>query len=112
MQAHCEPRAVISRYVLVMKHFHFLPLLSVVALGAWAQPGVGRNAGAEPTSPQHRRAELRLILKEPRLREPLNRDPDQRFENVAYDRHLSAEERADLRQKLRQQRLDGKPPGP
>lgn len=93
-----------------MKHFHFFPVLSVVALGAWAQPGVGRNAGAEQTSPEHRRAELRLILKEPRIREALDREQDQRFENVAYDRHLSAEERADLRQKLRQQRMDIKPP--
>lgn len=52
------------------------------------------------------------MLKEPRAREAPDKEPDQRFENVGYDRHLSAQERSDLRQQLRQLQLEGKPERP
>lgn len=57
------------------------------------------------TAAEHRRAELRLVLKEPRGREV--QDKEQLFENVAYERRLSAQERADLREQLRRLRLVG-----
>jgi hypothetical protein len=106
MQAQCELRNPIWRYVPTMKHFHLFPILSVVAFGAWGQPPVSRNTGPGQTAPEQRRAELRSVLMEPRVREL--QEKDQIFENVGYDRHLSVQERADLRQQLRQQQVEVK----
>ena len=95
-----------------MKNFQLFSLLYVVTVGAWAQPVAPRYAAPDQTPLEQRRAELRLMLKEPRAREAQDKEPDQRFENVAYDRHLSPQDRADLRQQLRQYRLEGKPEYP
>lgn len=94
-----------------MKNFQLLPLFfGIATFGAGAQPGAGRNSVPNSGAPEHRRAELRLVLKEPRGRE--TPDKEQIFENVAYDRHLTPQERADLRRQLRQLRQDAKPVSP
>ena len=93
-----------------MKQYQLFLFFSVVALGAWAQPAVSRDTTRDQTAPEYRRAELRSVLKEPRAREA--QEKVQIFENVAYNRHLSEQERADLRQQLRRPGLDGKPVRP
>lgn len=76
----------------------------------WAQPSVGRDTPRDLAALEQRRAELRLILKEPRSHELP--ETGHLFENVGYDRHLTAQEKASLRQQLRQQRLDSIQPRP
>lgn len=88
-----------------MKHFRFFLLISLFAVGSWAQPAVRYD-----TAPEQRRAELRSALKAPGGREA--RASDQTPTNVPANRHLSAQERADLRQQLRQQRRDASPDRP
>ncbi|MEO8120028.1 MAG: hypothetical protein ABI606_11995 [Rhodoferax sp.] len=85
-----------------MKHFRFFLLLSLCAVGVWAQTAVGRAVRPEPAALEQRRAELRAALKA--LQEREEQGKDQMFENASAVRHLSAQERADLRQQLRQQR--------
>jgi len=85
-----------------MKHFRFFLLVSLCAGGAWAQTTVSRTTRMEPTALEQRRAELRAALKA--LQEREEQGKDQMFENVSAVRHLSTQERADLRQQLRQQR--------
>lgn len=70
----------------------------------WAQPSVSRDTPRDQAALEQRRAELRVILKESRSQELP--ETSHLFENVAYDRHLTEQERANLRQQLRQQRLD------
>ena len=89
-----------------MKHFRFFLLTSVVAGGAWAQPAVNRETAAAQTAPEQRRAELRSALKATRGGEA--QDKEQTLEKAYLNRHLSAQERVDLRQQLRQQRRDAK----
>lgn len=90
-----------------MKHFRFFLLLSLCAVGAWAQTTVSRAARPEQTALEQRRAELRAALKA--LQEREDQGKDQMFENVSAIRHLSMQERADLRQQLRQQRQIANP---
>lgn len=90
-----------------MKHFRIFLLFSLCAAGAWAQTSVNRGVRPEQTTLDQRRAELRAALKALREREELGRD--QLFENVSANRHLSTQERADLREQLRQQRRDVSP---
>lgn len=90
-----------------MKHFRFFLLLSLCAVGAWAQSAVGRAARPELAAVEQRRAELRAALKA--LQEREDQGKDQMFENVSAVRHLSMQERADLRQQLRQQRQIANP---
>jgi hypothetical protein len=87
-----------------MKHLLFLLLVSVVAVGSWAQTSITRDNAAKEAALEQRRADLRQALKALRAQEGLGKD--QMFENVSADRHLSTQERADLRQQLRQQRRD------
>ena len=95
-----------------MKQIQLFLLFSFVTAGAWAQPVPSRDTSRVKNGPEHRRAELRSVLKEPRGWEAPEKDPDQRFENVVYDRHLSEQERVDLRQQLRRQRPEMKPDRP
>jgi hypothetical protein len=85
-----------------MRHIRFFLLLSVLAPAAWAQPWVSRNGGERQSAPEQRRAELRLVLQAPR-KEP---EPEA---TAPGNRRLSEQERADLRQQLRQQRRTGQP---
>lgn len=89
-----------------MKHFRFFLLISLFALGSWAQSAVSRDAAPEPTAPEQRRAELRSALKAPRGRAEAGKD--QTPTNDPAKRHLTVQERADLRQQLRQQRREGR----
>ena len=90
-----------------MKQLLFFLLISFSALGSWAQAAVSRDMSPEQMAPEQRRAELRSALKTPRGREA--RATDQTPENVPANRHLTEQERADLRQQLRQQRRDANP---
>jgi Na+-transporting methylmalonyl-CoA/oxaloacetate decarboxylase gamma subunit len=97
-----------------MKHFLFFLVVSVVAVGSWAQASIGRDNAAKDAAKEaaleQRRADLRQALKALRAQEAQGKD--QMFENVSADRHLSTQERADLRQQLRQQRRDVNPGPP
>lgn len=89
-------------YVRTMKHFPVFLMVCVASIGAWAQPLGGREK--VPAAPAHeqRRAELRSALKAPNAREAQAKNPPPK--NAPANRHLSAQERADLRQQLRLQR--------
>ena len=93
-----------------MKPFRFVLLLSLVAVGASAQPARNPEAGASQSASEQRRAELR---------EALNARPgpeqgarEQTPSGSSPNRHLSEQERTDLRQQLRQQPTDVKPQRP
>ena len=88
-----------------MKQFPLFLLISAVVGGAWAQSPLAPTAATEAALEQ-RRAELRLMLKIPRAREASQ--SSQALEKVSLNRHLSAQELADLRQQLRQQYRDAK----
>ena len=100
-----------------MKRFHFLFLfLSVLAVGVWAQTGAPRReASSEQLPPDQRLSELRRS----ELREALKRTQASQEQDISfvadaetleprrtYDRHLSAQERAALREQLRQLSTD------
>ncbi len=89
-----------------MKNFHLFLFLSVCAVGAWAQAAPPRREGvsAQP-QPDVRRSELREALKKRQAQEqgPVGESQDLGL----YERRLSVQERADLRQQLRQLSADG-----
>lgn len=89
-----------------MNIFPFVLLLSFVAVEVGAQPAPGPQAASRPV-PEQRRAELRQVLKTSSERELQTRE--QTLNSASEQRRLSAQERADLRQQLRQQRPEGKP---
>lgn len=101
-----------------MKRFHFFFLfLSVFAVGVWAQTAAPKREASAEQLP----SDLRLSdLRRSELREALkNSQASQEQENSfmadavtleprrIYGRHLSAQERADLREQLRQLSTDG-----
>lgn len=96
-----------------MKRFHFFfVFLSVVAVGAWAQTAaLRREAASEQLPPELRRSELREALKKMQTAQSQENGPVVDAESPeprrTYDRHLSAQERADLREQLRQLSADG-----
>ena len=95
-----------------MKRFHFISLfLSVVAVGAWAQSAPPRREEASALSPPDlRRSELREALKKPQTQQAQENsamvDTETLDPSRTYDRHLSVQERADLREQLRQLSVD------
>lgn len=96
-----------------MKRFHFFFLfLSAAAVGVWAQSAAPRREEASAPSPlDMRRSELREALKRSQTLDAQENSPLVDAEALEprgiYGRHLSAQERADLRQQLRQQSFDG-----
>jgi hypothetical protein len=90
-----------------MKHFRFFLLISFFVAAAWVQPAVSRAAAPVPTAPEQRRAELRLALKEPRGPEEAGKD--QTPAKIPAKRHLTEQERSELRQQLHQQQRQGGP---
>lgn len=87
-----------------MKYFQSFLLFSVITLNAGAQAVPGSDTASGQAALEQRRAELRLLLKAARMGEAQVEVQDSGPPN----RHLSMQERADLRQQLRQQRHDGK----
>ena len=87
-----------------MKQFQLFLLLFVGAVGAWAQLAPGRDLVLTQPAPEQRRAELRSALKTPRS--PEASGTERSLEKAPANRYLSEQERADLRQQLRQQRRD------
>jgi hypothetical protein len=79
-----------------MKLFQFLMVLVLCSPSVWAQPRDG-----EQNMHSQRRAELRSALKERRAADLRPMEPV--FETDHRERRLSAQERAALRQQLRQQ---------
>ena len=78
-------------------------------MGSWAQPPASRDpTTAEPSAAEQRRAELRSALKAQRARDAQDRK-DQTLEIAPAYRHLSEQERADLRQQLRPPRREANP---
>jgi len=92
-----------------MKNILFFLLISFSTMGAWAQPPASRDpTTAEPSAAEQRRAELRSALKAQRARDAQDRK-DQTLEIAPAYRHLSEQERADLRQQLRPPRREANP---
>jgi hypothetical protein len=89
-----------------MKNFRYFLFLALTGVGASAQPAFTRDNASEQAAPQQRRTDLRLALMAPRLREAQSQGGVP--EEGAVQRHLSDQDRANLRQQLRQQRRDGK----
>lgn len=85
-----------------MKYFRVLLLLFVLALDAGTPAAALRELAPAQPVPEQRRAELRSLLKTPRA----DRDREGAQDNGVASRRLSAQERSDLRQQLRQQRDD------
>jgi hypothetical protein len=94
------------RYVYIMKNFLFFLIFSSVAAGLWAQVTVQSDAIFDSALLEQRRAELRSALKTQFDRE--QRSKDRVNESISASRHLSEQERADLRLQLRQQRREVK----
>jgi hypothetical protein len=92
-----------------MKNILFFLLVSFSVVGAWAQPPASREpTTTEPSAAEQRRAELRAALKAQRARDAQDRK-DQSLEVAPAFRHLSDQERADLRQQLRPPHRDARP---
>jgi len=93
-----------------MKYSCFFLLLWLVFPAAWSQQPRHRDIEAFQAPPQQWRAELRSTLKTPR--EPAAPVADANADQPAQaplkpaSRHLSAQERADLRQQLLQQQRE------
>lgn len=88
-----------------MRYFQiFLPFTAVLS-AAWAQPPAAPNV-LDPTALEQRRAELRSVLKTPRAGEP--QEKVLVVESQITQRHLSEQEKVDLRRQLRQQKRDAK----
>jgi hypothetical protein len=85
-----------------MKLSSFVLLLSVLLGTASAQAERNPLDGASQAVSEQRRAELREALKAQRGSQPVTREPQ--VAGSVSNRHLSAQEREDLRQQLRQQR--------
>ena len=87
-----------------MKQIRLFLLISTVVGGVWAQTPGAQTAATEAALEQ-RRAELRSVLRA-HGREP--QPGDQALETLSLNRHLSAQELADLRQQLRQQHREAR----
>ena len=80
-------------------------LIALVSGSALAQQQADRS-GAAKSEQELRRAQLRLLLATPRVRDA--KEKEQALESEMQERRLSAQERADLRQLLRQQQRETK----
>lgn len=89
-----------------MKYFLLLVFFLLAGLEAWAQPAGKQSAALSPVTAEQRRAELRMVLKDPYGRETPERAPV--LDEKPPDRRLSAQERENLRQQLRSQRRDAR----
>lgn len=89
-----------------MKYF-LLPFFFLLAgFGAQAQTAGKQSAALSQSTPEQRRAELRMVLKDPYARDAPERA--QMVDERSADRRLSAQERENLRQQLRSQRRDAR----
>jgi hypothetical protein len=91
-----------------MKAALSMMFLLAAAATLQAQPGHRRDAGSLPAAPEQRRADLRLAL-QPAPSVP-GAGADQPAEAIPLRRRLTDEERAALRQQLRQQAGEGASP--
>ncbi|MBA3058215.1 MAG: hypothetical protein KJ614_12580 [Gammaproteobacteria bacterium] len=94
-----------------MKNFYLFLFLSVCAVGVWAQATPPRRGAAtEQLPPDLRRSELREALKRMQASQAQETGPVVDAETLeprrTYDRRLTEQERADLRQQLRQLNAD------
>ncbi len=90
-----------------MKQFLLVTLIVLVSAAAAGQPAPDARGVPEPNAPAQRRAELRQALKAAPGSEARNREAQRPA--APANRQLSAQERADLRQLLRQQGPQDKP---
>jgi hypothetical protein len=91
-----------------MKNFRYFLLLTVSSLGLSTAPAFSREVAYEQAAPQQRRSDLRLALMAPLPQEGQQVQGRERTrEEGAAARQLSDQDRANLRQQLRQQRRDG-----
>ncbi len=89
-----------------MKRFVFVLLAFFASGDAWQQPVVNRQADAVESVPAQKRAELRSALSAPPVMPA--QSAAQPLKGGSDGRHLSAQERADLRLQLKQQRSEAK----
>lgn len=84
-----------------MRYSRILLLFSVLTLDAGTPAVAARELASAQSAQEQRRAELRSLLKAPRAR--ADRDREGASDEGTASRRLSAQERSDLRQQLRQQ---------
>ena len=89
-----------------MKYFLIVLFSVLFGVGASAQRAENRNTAFTQTAVEQRRVDLRMALREQRGREAPERA--QAVEEKPANRHLSMQERENLRQQLRLQRQDGR----
>jgi hypothetical protein len=70
------------------------------AMEAWRQDGTAQRGGGSLQSTEQRQTDLRNALR-------AQRDRDNALDSIRGQRQLTAQERNELRQQLRQQRQDG-----
>jgi uncharacterized membrane protein len=87
-----------------MKYFLLIILTLLTCAGAGAQTSARQEAIFSQPASEQRRAELRLVLRTPSGREARVHDVATEEKSTPADRHLSAQERQNLRQQLRAQR--------
>lgn len=88
-----------------MKNVSIVLLVSLVVFSAGAQPDKRRENNAFGTAHEQQRAQLRSALKVPReLERQETAQAPERALRTPLSRHLSVQERSDLRQQLQQQR--------
>ena len=90
-----------------MKHFRFSVLVFLIWVSAALQPVLAGELTDGSVQSEQRRFELRSALKAPS--KPELAEQDKKVNNATPNRHLSQQERADLRAQLRQQRKLTKP---
>ena len=93
-----------------MKLIRFALLPGLLAIGATAEPARDPQPGASQTVSEQRRVELREALKAQSGAEQGAKP--QSHAGTSQNRHLSEQERADLRQQLRQNGPEANPPRP
>lgn len=101
----CAPYQAVWRYVPGMKNVSIVLLVFLVVLGAVAQPEARRKNEGFGTTHEQQRAQLRSELRAPHESE--SQETEQAPDHVlrqSTNRHLSAQERSDLRNQLQQTR--------
>lgn len=92
-----------------MKFFLLIILTLLTHAGAWAQTSAKQESVFNPLSTVQRRAELRLVLRTPNGFDDKVHQVVTEEKPTPADRHLSAQERQNLRQQLRSQRDNVRP---
>ena len=88
-----------------MNYFLF-SVISLLGVQAWAQSEFSHESSSQQVVVEQRRAALRSVLKAPEPRVQNKQENAPVMNSTTVNRHLSEQERVDLRQQLGQQPRD------